>query len=152
MSEEPLTHLTPRGEAHMVDVSAKVPVRRRAIAAGRVRAAPRTIAAMLDGTTPKGDVAALARVAGITAAKRASELIPLCHPLPLEKVSVEVSASAEDGRVTITAEVVTTAKTGVEMEALSAVSGAALTIYDMLKAIDSGLAIEEIALIEKTKG
>jgi len=136
----------------MVDVSAKVPVRRRAIAAGRVRAAPRTIAAMLDGTTPKGDVAALARVAGITAAKRASELIPLCHPLPLEKVSVEVSASAEDGRVTITAEVVTTAKTGVEMEALSAVSGAALTIYDMLKAIDSGLAIEEIALIEKTKG
>jgi cyclic pyranopterin phosphate synthase len=136
----------------MVDVAAKPPVRRRAVASGRVLAQPGTVAAMVEGTTPKGDVAALARVAGIMAAKRTAELIPLCHPLPLEKVDVEIEAAAEQGWVRITAEVVTTAKTGVEMEALTAVSGAALTIYDMLKGIDKGLVIDQITLVEKTKG
>jgi cyclic pyranopterin phosphate synthase len=152
MSERRLPHLDGAGRAHMVDIVAKRPVRRRAVASGRVLAARESVAAMLAGQAPKGDVAALARVAGIMAAKRTADLIPLCHPLPLEKVSVEIEASPEEGAITITAEVVTTAKTGVEMEALTAVSAAALTVYDMLKGIDASLVVDRIAVVDKSTG
>ena len=146
-----LTHLTEAGEVRMVDVGDKAPLRRRAVAGGRVRAGAATVAAMLEGDVPKGDVAAVARVAGIMAAKRTAELIPLCHPLPLEKIEVTIRPDGATA-IEIRAEVVTTSKTGVEMEALTAVSAAALTVYDMLKGIDRDLEIERVRLIEKTKG
>lgn len=144
-----LTHLRADGSAAMVDVSEKPVVRREATAEGLIRLAPATLAAILTGGLPKGDVLAVARVAGIQAAKRTAELIPLCHPLPITRVAVDFSAE-EDG-VRIRATVRTDARTGVEMEALTAVSVAALTIYDMCKAIDHAMVIGGVTLLEKTK-
>lgn len=145
----PLTHLRADGTAAMVDVSEKPVVRREATAEGHIRLAPTALAAILTGDLPKGDVLAVARVAGIQAAKKTSELIPLCHPLPITRVAVDFTP--EESGVHIRATVRTDAKTGVEMEALTAVSIAALTIYDMCKAIDKTMVIDGITLLEKTK-
>lgn len=145
-----LTHLDAHGRARMVDVSAKPPTVREAVAEGWVRMAPATLALALGRDTRKGDVHAVAEIAGIMAAKRTAELIPLCHPLPLTSVQVEVSPGG-DG-LHVTARVRTAAPTGVEMEALTAVSVACLTIYDMLKAADRSMAIDGIRVIEKTGG
>lgn len=144
-----LTHLRPDGSAAMVDVSEKPVVRREAVASGFIALQSGTLAAILEGSVPKGDVLAVARVAGIQAAKRTADLIPLCHQLPLTKVSVDFEAR-EDG-LAISSTVRTDAKTGVEMEALTAVSIAALTIYDMCKAIDKTMVIGPVELAEKTK-
>ena len=135
----------------MVDVGEKAPSRRVARASGRVRMLPATLALLKGGGGPKGDVLQVARIAGIQAAKETSRLIPLCHQLPLDKVSVDFGFEGED-QVLITAEASVTARTGVEMEALTAVAVAALTIYDMLKAVDRGMSIEAIRLEEKTGG
>lgn len=145
-----LTHLRSDGSAAMVDVSEKPVVAREAVAEGLITLSPDTLAAIHDGRTPKGDVLAVARIAGIQAAKRTAELVPLCHPLPLSKVAVDF-ASRPEGMV-ITATVRTTARTGVEMEALTAVSVAALTLYDMCKAIDHGMVISQVRLLRKSKG
>jgi cyclic pyranopterin monophosphate synthase len=142
-----LSHVTAGGDVRMVDVGAKPAVRRRAVAHGHVRMAPETAAALTS--LPKGDALVTAQLAGIMAAKRTAELVPLCHPLPLTHVDVQLSV--REGGVEITASVETTAQTGVEMEALTAVSVAALTVYDMAKAIDKGMTIEGIELVEKTK-
>ncbi|MCB1064367.1 MAG: cyclic pyranopterin monophosphate synthase MoaC [Verrucomicrobiae bacterium] len=147
MSE--LTHLREDGSAAMVDISEKPVVRREAIARGFIRLQPETVAAISSGGVPKGDVLAVARIAGIQAAKRTADLIPLCHQLPLTKVTVDFEI-ASDG-VEIRAFVKTDAKTGVEMEALTAVSIAGLTIYDMCKAIDKTMVIAPIELVEKHK-
>jgi cyclic pyranopterin monophosphate synthase len=152
VSDGELTHLDPRGQARMVGVGHKPPVARRAVAEAVVRMAPATARAMSDGALPKGDAAAVARVAGIMAAKRTPELIALCHPLPIERVGIEVTIDAEAGEVRITGEVETIARTGVEMEALTAVSVAALNVYDMVKGIDTGVVVEAIRLLEKTTG
>ena len=146
-----LSHLNARGDARMVDVSHKPPVPRAAVAEGRVRIAPATARAILDGTAPKGDVAAVARLGGIAASKRTSDLVLLCHPLPVDGVDLTVEVDPE-GLVTIRATVRTTARTGVEMEALTAVSVAALNVYDMVKGIDPDPVIEAVRLVEKTKG
>lgn len=135
------------GEVRMVDVGAKPVSRRRAVARGRVRMAESTAARLR--TLPKGDALTVARIAGIQAAKRTSDLVPLCHPLPLTLVEVELVV--DEGGVTIEAAAETTAQTGVEMEALTAVSVAALTVYDMAKAVDKEMRIEDIALVSKTK-
>jgi cyclic pyranopterin monophosphate synthase len=135
------------GAVHMVDVGHKPLSRRRAVARGAVLMAPATAAKLRD--LPKGDALATAQLAGIMAAKRTSELIPLCHPLPLSHVRVELEVG--DGRVDITASAETTAQTGVEMEALAAVSVAALTVYDMAKAVDKKMMISDVTLVEKTK-
>ncbi|KPF88825.1 cyclic pyranopterin monophosphate synthase MoaC [Novosphingobium sp. AAP93] len=148
MSE--LTHLDSQGRARMVDVGGKPETQRVAVALGRIRMNAATLAALRDGKTPKGDVLAVARIAGIMAAKRTGELIPLCHPLALDAVSVEF-AFVEDG-VEARATASLTGRTGVEMEALTAVSVALLTIYDMAKAIDKGMVLEGIRLIEKRGG
>jgi cyclic pyranopterin phosphate synthase len=145
MSE--LSHVGETGDVHMVDVGGKPMSRRRAVARATVRMAPETARRLRE--LPKGDALATAQVAGIMAAKRTSELIPLCHPLPL--TLVEVSLEVGDAGVEITGVAETTAQTGVEMEALTAVSVAALTVYDMAKAIDSGMSVTEVALVEKTK-
>jgi cyclic pyranopterin monophosphate synthase len=142
-----LSHVTGAGDVRMVDVGGKPLSRRRAVARGIVRMAPETALRLRE--LPKGDALATAQVAGIMAAKRTSELIPLCHPLPLSLVEVSLEVGAES--VEITAAVETTARTGVEMEALTAVSVAALTVYDMAKAIDKGMALTEVVLVEKTK-
>ena len=142
-----LSHVTEAGDVRMVDVGGKPLSRRRAVARGVVRMAPGTAQRLRE--LPKGDALATAQVAGIMAAKRTSELIPLCHPLPLSHVEVSLEIDAEG--VVILAVVETTAQTGVEMEALTAVSVSALTVYDMAKAIDRGLAVTDITLIEKTK-
>jgi len=147
-----LTHLDGRGQARMVGVGHKPPILRRAVAEAIVRMAPASARAMSDGALPKGDAAAVARVAGIMAAKRTSELIALCHPLPIDRAGVEVEIDAGAGEVRIRAEVETTARTGVEMEALTAVSVAALNVYDLVKGIDKGVVIDGIRLLEKTKG
>jgi cyclic pyranopterin monophosphate synthase len=144
MSE--LSHVDEAGEVRMVDVGGKPLSRRRAVARAVVRVAPETAAQL--SALPKGDALATAKLAGIMAAKRTSELIPLCHPLPLTHVAVEIEVGAE---VEITASAETTAQTGVEMEALVAASVAALTIYDMAKAIDKEMEIGEVRLLEKTK-
>jgi len=146
-----LTHLNESGEANMVDVSAKSDTRRIAIATGRVRMAPETLREIIDGEVPKGDVLAVARIAGIQGAKRCADLIPLCHPLPLDKVSVSFATSGTDC-LEIRAECRVTGRTGVEMEALTAVSVAALTIYDMCKALDKGMVIEAVQLERKEGG
>ena len=147
-----LTHLTPQGEAHMVDVGGKPATSRRAVAGGRVRMARATLELALSGNAKKGDVLATARIAGIMAAKRTHELVPLCHPLALTKI--EVAIVADDAlpgfRVTAVAQV--TGQTGVEMEALTAVSIACLTLYDMLKAVDRGMLIGDIGLLHKSGG
>lgn len=148
MSE--LTHLDEQGAARMVDVAAKAETARVAVAFGRVLLAPETVQLLRDSAVPKGDVIAVARVAGIMAAKKTSELIPLCHPLPITKVNLDF-AILETG-VEITATVGVTGKTGVEMEALTAASVAALTIYDMVKAVDRAAVITDIRLEEKSGG
>ena len=147
-----LTHLDERGQATMVDVGEKAVTTRTAVAAGEVRMAPATLAAIRDGAAPKGDVLAAARIAGIQAAKRTPELIPLCHTLLLTKVAVEFTVDEAASRVAITATVRCNGQTGVEMEALTAVSVAALTIYDMAKALDKAMVIENIRLLEKAGG
>lgn len=152
MSDGGLTHLDAQGRARMVGVGHKPVVARRAVAAGVVRVAPATARMMLDGALPKGDAAAVARVTGIMAAKRTPELIALCHPLPIDRAGVDVEIDAEAGTVTVRAEVETTARTGVEMEALTAVAVAALNVYDLVKGVDPGVVIEQIRLLEKTKG
>lgn len=145
-----LTHIDETGRARMVDVSAKAVTVREALAEGRVRMAPATLALALSGDAKKGDVRAVAEIAGVMAAKKTSDLIPLCHPLALSKVEVRVEP-AEDG-LSVTARVRTTGQTGVEMEALTAVSVACLTVYDMLKAADKAMTIDAVRLMEKSGG
>ena len=142
-----LSHLNEAGEVRMVDVGGKPESRRRAVARGAVRMAPETARRLRE--LPKGDALVTAQLAGIMAAKRTSELIPLCHPLPLSHIDVALNIA--EARVEITATVETTAKTGVEMEALTAVTVAALTVYDMAKSIDKELSITDVTLVEKTK-
>jgi len=146
----PLTHLNERGEAHIVDIGDKPATRRRAVARARLDAGPQTVAAIVGGTLKKGDALAVARVAGILAAKRTSELIPLCHPIALTRVSVDIDS--DDSGLLITATAETTGPTGVEMEALTAASIAALTLYDMAKGIDRGMTISTVQLVEKSGG
>lgn len=147
-----LTHFDAKGQAHMVDVSAKDVTSRTAVARGAVRMAPQTLALVLEGTAKKGDVAGVARLAGIMGAKRTADLIPLCHPLALSKVALEITPDPALPGVQIEATVKTTGQTGVEMEALTAVSVAALTVYDMLKAADKAMRIEDIRLVLKDGG
>ncbi|MCL4112231.1 UNVERIFIED_CONTAM: hypothetical protein GTU68_016523 [Idotea baltica] len=135
----------------MVDVGDKPVIRREATASGRILLQSETVAAITEGDVPKGDVLAVARIAGIQAAKRTADLIPLCHQLPLTKVAVDFETLPESAGIEIRATVRTDAKTGVEMEALTAVSVAALTIYDMCKAIDKTMTVSDITLLEKTK-
>ena len=147
-----LTHLNRRGEAHMVDVGGKRSTDRVAVAEGSVLMSPATLAAVTEGNTKKGDVLGAARIAGIMAAKRTHELIPLCHPLALSKVTVDLTPDRSLPGIVVRATVGVTGKTGVEMEALTAVSVACLTIYDMAKALDRGMRIEGVRLIEKKGG
>lgn len=147
-----LTHFDADGKAVMVDVGDKEPTRRRAVALGEVTMQPETLTRILDNDIKKGDVLAVARLAGIMAAKKTPDLIPLCHPLMLSSVSIDFQPDRQKSRIGITAEVRVDGKTGVEMEALTAVSVAALTIYDMCKAIDKGMQIGSIVLDEKSGG
>ena len=147
-----LSHLNNRGEAQMVDVSAKKTTRRQAVAAGKIIMSQSTLATIEAGNTPKGDVLATAKIAGIMAAKQTANLIPLCHPLPLHKIEVQITPDGELPGYQIVATVVTKAETGVEMEALTAVSVAALTLYDMAKALEKSMQIAEIVLVSKTGG
>ena len=147
-----LSHLTGRGEARMVDVSAKAVTERVAVAEGRVRMRPETLAIVKRGDAKKGDVLGAARIAGIMAAKRTHELIPLCHPLQLSQVEVEVTPDPALPGVAVTARIKVAGQTGVEMEALTAVSVACLTVYDMVKAVERGMRIEGIRLVEKSGG
>ncbi|MHB8174252.1 MAG: cyclic pyranopterin monophosphate synthase MoaC [Nitrospirota bacterium] len=147
-----LTHFDEKGASRMVDVSEKDVTERIAVASGRVLMAPETFALIKDKKAAKGDVLEVARLAGIMAAKKTSELIPLCHPLPLEKVVVNFELDEKSGSVEILAEAKVAARTGVEMEALTAVTVAALTIYDMCKAVDRGMEITDIRLMEKSGG
>jgi len=146
-----LSHLDERGAARMVDVSAKADTERVATAEGYVVMLPATLALIQEGGIPKGDVLAVARVAGIMGAKRTSELIPMCHPLPITGVTLDLEPEGVD-RLRIRCTVKTTGKTGVEMEALTAVSVAALTVYDMCKAVDRGMRVEGVRLLEKLGG
>lgn len=147
-----LSHLTDKGAARMVDVGEKEVTARRALARGEVRLGPQAWRALLSGHAAKGDALAVARLAGIQAAKRTADLIPLCHPLPITKVAVDLKPIASGRRVRITAEVRCEARTGAEMEALTAVSVAALALYDMLKGVDRAIEIGPIHLIEKSGG
>ncbi|HEY9872497.1 MAG TPA: cyclic pyranopterin monophosphate synthase MoaC [Candidatus Obscuribacterales bacterium] len=147
-----LTHLDDQGEARMVDVSGKEPTKRKAVAVGQVRMSAETFATIQAGNAPKGDVLGTARLAGIMAAKQTSQLIPLCHPLPLQKVEVHLTPDPQLPGYQIRASVTTKAETGVEMEALTAVSIAALTLYDMAKALEKSIQIESIRLLSKTGG
>jgi cyclic pyranopterin monophosphate synthase len=150
--EPPLTHLDEAGRARMVDVSGKAPSARRALARATVSMSAATAAAVAAGDAPKGDVLGTARIAGIQAAKRTDELIPLAHQIPLSFVDVEASVDEAAGTVELTAEARTTDRTGVEMEALVACSAAALTVYDMVKGIERGVTIERVELVEKSGG
>lgn len=147
-----LTHLDRQGQAQMVDVSEKAVTARSAIAVGQVRMSPQTLEAIESGNAPKGDVIGTARIAGIMAAKQTANLIPLCHPLPLRKVEVQITPDPDLPGYRIQAEVKIKAETGVEMEALTAVSVAALTLYDMAKALEKSMVIENIHLVLKTGG
>ena len=147
-----LTHLDASGRARMVDVGDKPATERRAVARAVVRVSPDTARAVLDGDAPKGDVLGVARIAGIQAAKRTSELIPLCHPLALSFVGVDGEIDVAAGEIALRAEARTTGPTGVEMEALTAASVAALTVYDMVKGIERGAEIASVALVEKSGG
>jgi cyclic pyranopterin monophosphate synthase len=147
-----LGHLDEEGAARMVDVGAKPETRRVARAEAQVRMSPETARAVEAGDAPKGDVLGTARLAGIQAAKRTWELIPLAHPLPLDRVDVEAAVDAEDGVVALSAEAAVTGRTGVEMEAMTACSVAALTVYDMVKGLERGVTIERIALVSKSGG
>jgi len=146
------THLDAAGRARMVDVGEKPATERRAVAQAVVRVSPETAQKVLAGDAPKGDVLGVARIAGIQAAKRTAELIPLCHPLPLSFVGVEAIVDAATGAITLTAEARTTGPTGVEMEAMTAVTIAALTVYDMCKAVDRAIRITEVRLVRKSGG
>ena len=145
-----LTHLNERGEAHIVDIGGKAITRRRAVARATLEAQPTTIEAITGGTLKKGDALAVARIAGIMAAKKTSDLIPLCHPIALSKVEVDIAA--ENGVLVITATAETDDRTGVEMEAMTAASVAALTLYDMAKGIDRAMRVSTIELVEKSGG
>jgi cyclic pyranopterin phosphate synthase len=149
---EKLTHFDERGAARMVDVAAKPETHRVAVAAGSIRMRPETLAIVRTGTAKKGDVLGVARIAAIQAAKRTSELIPLCHPVPLTSVEVDFSIDEAGSRIECRATVECTARTGVEMEALTAVQVALLTIYDMCKAVDRGMVMESTRLMEKRGG
>lgn len=146
-----LTHIDKRGAARMVDVSKKRVTARRAVASAEVCVAPATLRLVLAGDIPKGDVFAAARIAGIQAAKRTADLIPLCHPLPIEAIDIDIATRQPD-RIRITATAIVRARTGIEMEALTAVSVAALAVYDMCKAVDKGIVIGPIRLEEKSGG
>ena len=152
MSERDLTHLDESGRARMVDVGAKEATARRAVAQATLRMSPETAEAIEDRDAPKGNVIGTARIAGIQAAKRTDELIPLAHPLPLTHVDIEIRVAAAEGLVEIMAEAKTTAQTGVEMEAMTACAVSALTVYDMAKALERGITIERIELLEKSGG
>ena len=152
-----LTHFDDQGQAHMVDVAAKASTHRIGVAGGRIEMLPATLAIIESGTATKGDVLGIARIAGIMAAKKTSDLIPLCHPLALTRVAIEFETCAVDtatgvARITCTATVETVGPTGVEMEALTAVQVALLTIYDMCKAVDRGMTITNVKLLEKHGG
>jgi cyclic pyranopterin monophosphate synthase len=147
-----LTHLDERGRARMVDVSAKAPSDRRAIARAVVRMTPATAALVAAGDAPKGDVLQVARIAGLQAAKRTGELIPLCHPLGLDHVDIEAEVDPEAGVVTLVAEARVTGRTGVEMEAMTAAAVAALTVYDMVKGLERGARVEAVELLSKSGG
>jgi cyclic pyranopterin monophosphate synthase len=147
-----LTHLDSSGSARMVDVGHKPATERRALARAIVRVSPQTAALVAAGNAPKGDVISTARIAGIQAGKRTAELIPLCHPLALSYLSVEGEIDADAGEIVLTAEARTTGPTGVEMEALTAASVAALTVYDMVKGVQRGAEIGSVALLEKSGG
>ena len=151
MSEE-LTHFDMEGQAIMVDVSAKPLTVREAVAKGQIKMQPKTLQQILDQRMKKGDVFSVARLAGIMAAKQTSALIPLCHPLPLSAVEIDFDSDPQQGKIAIRATTKVTGQTGIEMEALTAVSVAALTIYDMCKAIDKEMVIEGICLLKKTGG
>jgi len=150
MTEQRLSHVDEHGAARMVDVAAKQVTHRRAVAGAVVRMKPTTLAMIVEGRAPKGDVFAVARVAGIMAAKRTSDLVPLCHPLSLTHATVELEPL--DGAVRVIATVETDGKTGVEMEALTAAAVAALTLYDMCKAVDRGMTVDGLGLLEKEGG
>lgn len=145
-----LTHIDESGRARMVDVSDKAVTTREAVAEGFLRMAPETLALALSGEGKKGDVRAVAEIAGVMAAKRTSDLIPMCHPLPISKAEVKVEPA--EGGLAVTARVKTTGQTGVEMEALTACSVALLTLYDMLKAAEKGMVVEQVRLVSKTGG
>lgn len=147
-----LSHLDDKGAAHMVDVSAKDVTQRTATAKGRIEMAPETLALILDNKITKGNVIEIARLAGIMAAKKTADLIPLCHPLMLSKVSIELEADKEASSIEVSATVKVSGQTGVEMEALTAVNVACLTIYDMAKAVDRGMRITDIRLTHKSGG
>ena len=147
-----LTHFDERGAAHMVDVGGKAETHRVAVAAGSIRMRPETLALVQSGTAKKGDVLGVARIAAIQAAKRTSELIPLCHPVPLTRIAVEFAVDPQGDRIECRATVECTARTGVEMEALTAVQVGLLTIYDMCKAADRGMVIDGVRLLEKRGG
>ncbi len=147
-----LTHFDAKGDAHMVDVSAKAVTDRIAVAEGSVTMAPETLKMIIDGRAKKGDVLAVARLAGIMGAKKTADLIPLCHPLPITKVALDLEPDADLPGIRITATVKTTGQTGVEMEALTAVSTAALTVYDMVKAVDKAMVISGTRVILKDGG
>ena len=149
---ERLSHIDDAGRARMVDISAKADTAREAVARGTVRMQPETLALIQSGGMPKGDVIAVARLAGVMAAKRTHELIPLCHPLLLTDIDVEIVPDEAENALQISATVRTTGKTGVEMEALTAVSIAALTVYDMCKAVDRGMRVESVRLARKRGG
>ena len=152
LREPTLNHLDTQGQAQMVDVSDKAPTIRQAVAEAKVRMQPTTFQAIQAGNLPKGDVLGTARLAGIMAAKQTSALIPLCHPLPIQKIEVQIIPNSHLPGYVIQATVKTKAETGVEMEALTAVSVAALTLYDMAKALEKSIVIESICLISKTGG
>ena len=152
MADESLSHLDALGRARMVDVGGKKESERRARARAVVRMSPDTAAAVERGDAPKGDVLTTARLAGIQAAKRTDELIPLAHPLPLSFVDVEASLDADEGLIVLESEARTVARTGVEMEAMTACAVAALTVYDMVKGMERGVVIEQVTLLEKTGG
>ena len=147
-----LTHIDDQGRARMVDVSAKPSTERLAVARGRIVMAPATLQLALTGTGKKGEVRAVAEIAGVMAAKRTSDLIPMCHPLAIASVKVEVEPTADGSGLEVTARVKTTGPTGVEMEALTAASVALLTLYDMLKAADKAMTIQDVRLVEKSGG
>lgn len=152
MSNKDLSHLNTRGEAHMVDVGEKQITSRTAIASGHIKMLPDTLKLVAEGKAKKGDVLATARIAGIMAAKKTSDLIPLCHPLALTKVTVDIEPDHELPGYQVTATASLSGKTGVEMEALCAVSTTCLTLYDMLKAVDRGMVISQIKVLEKHGG
>jgi cyclic pyranopterin phosphate synthase len=149
---ERLTHLDEHGDARMVDVGGKPVTERRAVAEAVVRMTPETARLVAAGDAPKGDVLGTARIAGVMAAKKTGELIPLCHPIGLDHVDVEATIDIEAGTVTLTATAGVTARTGVEMEAMTAAAVAALTVYDMVKGVERGVVVQEVALVEKTGG